>query len=608
MAEEGFKRKLTSILSADAVGYSRLMEDDEEATVRTLTSYREVITALIKQHNGMVIDSPGDNLLADFASVVDAVQCAVAVQKEIKARNDELPENRRMQFRIGINLGDVIQEDERVYGDGVNIAARLEGLSEPGGVCISKTAFDQIETKLPYGYEFLGDQTVKNIAKPVRAYRVLLEPGVAGKVIGEKRFLGRFLQQSKKVEPASVEKMAFPLPDKPSIVVIPFDNLSKEPDQDYLVDGITDQIIMGLSKIPDMFVIAKESSFSYKGKAVEVRQISEELGVQYVLEGSVQKAGDRVRITAQLIDAQTGRHLWAERYDRDLKNIFALQDEITLQILTALQIKLTKGDQARYAAKGTKSLEAYLKYMKGWEHFARGSHDDYILARQMCEEAIALDPEYPAPYVILGWTHLLDAMLGTSKSPRESMGQAFRLGQKALAMDDSSTWAHGLLGNIYLFKREHEKAIAKLERAVTVNPNYAQGFMFLGQALAYAGRPQEAVPLLKKAMRLNPLSQKHASMVLYRLGTTYGIMGRYEEAVSELKKARNIRPDFWAIHLALASFYIRLGREEEARAAAAEVLRIVPKFSLERFAKTVPYKNQAYRERFVDALRKAGLK
>ena len=633
MSDEGFKRKLTAILSADVAGYSRLMGDDEEATVRTLTTYREVLTSLIQQHNGRVIDSPGDNLLAEFASVVDAVQCAVAVQKEIKAQNEEFLENRRMQFRIGINLGDVIQEDERVYGDGVNIAARLEGLSEPGGVCISKTAFDQIETKLPYGYEFLGDQTVKNIAKPVRAYRVLLEPGVAGKVIGEKRFLGRFsrktamaaiivllmvaggligwniyLQQSKKVEPASVEKMAFPLPDKPSIVVIPFDNLSKEPDQDYLVDGITDQIIMGLSKIPDMFVIAKESSFSYKGKAVEVRQISEELGVQYVLEGSVQKAGDRVRITAQLIDAQTGRHLWAERYDRDLKNIFALQDEITLQILTALQIKLTKGDQARYAAKGTKSLEAYLKYMKGWEHFARGSHDDYILARQMCEEAIALDPEYPAPYVILGWTHLLDAMLGTSKSPRESMVQAFRLGQKALAMDDSSTWAHGLLGNIYLFKREHEKAIAKLERAVTVNPNYAQGFMFLGQALAYAGRPQEAVPLLKKAMRLNPLSQKHASMVLYRLGTTYGIMGRYEEAVSELKKARNIRPDFWAIHLALASFYIRLGREEEARAAAAEVLRIVPKFSLERFAKTVPYKNQAYRERFVDALRKAGLK
>jgi adenylate cyclase len=273
-----------------------------------------------------------------------------------------------------------------------------------------------------------------------------------------------------------------------------------------------------------------------------------------------------------------------------------------------LQIKLTKGDQARYAAKGTKNLEAYLKYMKGWEHLARGSHDDYILARQMCEEAIALDPEYPAPYVILGWTHLLDAMLGTSKSPRESMGQALRLGQKALAIDDSDAWAHGLLGNIYFFKREHEKAIAALERAVTVNPNYAQGFMFLGPVLAYAGRPQEAVPLLEKAMRLNPLSQEHASMVLFRLGVVYSIMGRYEEAVSELKKALDIRPDFFAIHIQLANDYIRLGREEEARAHAAEVLRIVPKFSLEAYAKRIPHKDQAYREQVIDALRKAGLK
>jgi adenylate cyclase len=315
-----------------------------------------------------------------------------------------------------------------------------------------------------------------------------------------------------------------------------------------------------------------------------------------------------VRITAQLIDAQTGHHLWAERYDRDLKDIFTLQDELTLRILTALQVKLTKGAEARFAGKSTRNLDAYLKFMNGWEHFARGSHDDYILARQLSEEAIVLDPQYPAPYVLVGWTHLLDAMLGTSKSPRESMGRAFQLGQKALAMDDSSPGAHGLLGNIYLFKREHEKAIAKLERAVTLNPNYAKGFMFLGWTLTYAGRPEEAIPLLKKAMRLNPLSQKHASMCLYRLGLAYGIMGRYEEAVSELKKALDIRPDFWAIHLSLASIYIRLGREEEARAAAAEVLRIVPKFSLERFAKKLPYKNQAYREEIIERLRKAGLK
>ena len=323
-----------------------MLEACSRATVRTLTSYRNVISSLIKQHNGTVIDSPGDNLLAEFVSVVDAVQCAVAVQKELKARNDELPENRRMQFRIGINLGDVIQEDNRIYGDGVNIAARLEGLAEPGGICISKTAFDHIENKLPYGYDYLGDQTVKNIAKPVGAYRVMLERRVtvAEKPQEEKPAVSRrmpiligavavfvlavsvgiwqFYMRRPSVEPASVEKMAFPLPDKPSIAVLAFQNLSGDPEQEYFSDGITSNIITQLYKIPNMFVIAKTSSFSYKAKPVKVQQVAEDLGVRYVLEGSVQKSGDRIRVTAQLIDATTGSQLWAESYDRELKDLF----------------------------------------------------------------------------------------------------------------------------------------------------------------------------------------------------------------------------------------------------------------------------------------------
>jgi TolB-like protein/class 3 adenylate cyclase len=358
MTQEGFKRKLTAILYADVVGYSRLMGEDEEATVRTLTSYREILITLIQQHNGRVIDSPGDNLLAEFASVVDAVQCAVAVQKEIKARNDELSENRRMQFRIGINLGDVIQEEDRIYGDGINIAARLEGLAEPGGICISKTAFDHIESKLPYGYDFIGDQTVKNIAKPLSAYRVKMEPRIT--VAGEKEraklvpfwrkkailaggvalvvvfivaVIWNFYFRPPPMEFASVEKMAFPLPDKPSIAVLPFNNLSGDPTQDYIADGISENIISALSKISEMFVIASNSMFTYKGKPVKVQQVSEELGVRYVLEGSAQKIGNRIRITAQLIDATTGHHLWTERYDRDMKDLFALQDEITHKIL-----------------------------------------------------------------------------------------------------------------------------------------------------------------------------------------------------------------------------------------------------------------------------------
>ena len=364
MAQEGFKRKLTAILSADVEGYSRLMGENEEATVRTLTTYREVLSTLIQQHNGKVLDSPGDNLLAEFVSVVDAVQCAVAVQKEIQARNVEMPESRRMEFRIGINLGDVIEEEERIYGDGVNIAARLEGLAKPGGICISKTAFDHIESKLPYGYEYLGDQTVKNIAKPVGAYQVVMEPRVTivGKPEDEKSAkvrrmpiligavavlvlafavgIWQFYMRRPTIEPASVDKMALPLPDKPSIAVLPFDNLSGDSEQEYFSDGITNDIITDLSKFRDLFVVARNSTFTYKNKPTKVQEVSRELGVRYVLEGGVQKAGDRVRINVQLIDATTGQHLWAERFDRSIDDIFAVQDEITEKIVAAVYIKV----------------------------------------------------------------------------------------------------------------------------------------------------------------------------------------------------------------------------------------------------------------------------
>jgi adenylate cyclase len=424
MATQDFKRKLTAILSADVKGYSRLMGEDEESTVRTITAYREVMTTLIRQHNGKVVDSPGDNLLAEFASVVDAVQCAVAVQKEISARNTELPENRKMQFRIGINLGDVIQEADRRYGDGVNIAARLEGLAEPGGICISKTAFDHIESKLPYGYDFIGDQTVKNIAKPVGAYRVLMDPRVTvkGKLKEEKPtsvkripiFVGvvvfivlavavgiwQFYMRRPSVEPASVEKMVYQLPDKPSIAVLPFDNLSEDPKQEYFSDGITEEIISSLSKISKLFVIARNSTFTFKGKPVMVKKVAEELGVRYVLEGSVRKAGDKVRITAQLIDALKGHHLWSERYDRNLKDIFAVQDEITKKIITAMQVKLTEGEQARTVAKGTNNLEAYLKCLQANEYLNRANIENDALAKQLAEEAINLDPEYAWAYYI----------------------------------------------------------------------------------------------------------------------------------------------------------------------------------------------------------------
>src|SRR5512139_2433873 len=374
MTTEKVKRKLTAILSADVKGYSRLMGVDEVGTIRILETYRGVISDLIQKKGGRVVDSPGDNVLAEFASVVDALESAVEIQKELKVRNADRSESRRMEFRIGINLGDVVEEGERIYGDGVNIAARIEGLAEGGGICISGTAFDQIGKRLPLGYEYMGEQEVKNIEKPVRVYRVLMEPEQAGKVIGEKRpkrtqwrwaqaavallvlvaggLLWNFYWRAPKIEPASREKMAFPLPDKPSIAVLPFANMSGDAKEDYFSDGLTEQIITRLSTLDRLFVIARNSTFVYKGKSVKIQKVAEDLGVRYVLEGSVQKSGNRVRITAQLIDAITGRHIWSENYDRELKDIFALQDEITIKIMRAMSINLTEGAQARYWGAG----------------------------------------------------------------------------------------------------------------------------------------------------------------------------------------------------------------------------------------------------------------
>lgn len=445
MATEGFKRKLAAILSADVAGYSRLMGEDEAATVRALETYRRVISDLIQQHRGRVVDSPGDNILAEFASVVDAVQCAVAVQKEIQARNLELPETRRMQFRIGINLGDVIEEEDRLYGDGVNIAARLESLAEPGGICVSKTAFDHIETKLPLGYEYLGEQTVKNIARPVCAYKVQMEPRVTVKAkakVKPKEGARRrpmiialvvvllmaagaaalwqfgFPPASPPVEKASKPQMAFPLPDKPSIAVLPFNNLSGDPAQEYFSDGITEEIITALSKVPKFLVIARNSTFTYKGKPVKVQQVGQELGVRYVLEGSVQKAGDKIRITAQLIDALTGNHLWAERYDRNLHDLFAVQDEITKKIITAMQVKLTEGEQAQAAARSTNNLEAYLKYLQARELINRGNPESNALAKQLAEEAITLDPNVCAAILCSGSKRPPGLLAGNRQIPQ----------------------------------------------------------------------------------------------------------------------------------------------------------------------------------------------
>jgi adenylate cyclase len=688
MTTQEVKRKLTAILHADVKGYSRLMGEDEESTARTLNVYKEVVTGFIQHHRGRVVGTAGDSMLAEFASVIDATRCAVEIQKELKTKNSELPENRRMEFRIGVNLGDVIEDGEQILGDGINIAARLESLSDPGGICISGKAYDEVKNKLPLGYKYLGEQAVKNIAEPVRVYRVLMEPGAAGKVIGEKKAKPRQWQKAAislvvavivvvaavviwklytpsapqpevtskdkitapqpekpsvtvptspapsvepalkekvtpplpekvtkpapppapKMEVASKDKMAFPLPDKPSIAVLPFVNMSGDPKQEFLCDGITEEITTALSKVRQLFVISRQSTFSYKGKPVKVKQVSEELGVRYVLEGSVQKCGDKIRINAQLIDALKGHHIWAERYDRDLTDLFALQDDITMKVLKAIQVKLTEGEWAFRAEKyfrGKQGRDCYLKMTEVRNYLRASNIEDTRVSRRITEEMVEMCPENPMSYVMLGYVNLTEYWLGIGKSPRESIEKGIELAQKALAMDDSLYSAHGLLSGLYALKKEYEKSIAEGERAVALDPGGAEANLLYGTSLNYGGRPEEAIPVLQKALRLDPLGLPGTFL---QFGHAYRVMGRFEEAVSEYKKALQRAPDNFFAHLSLAATYSMMAREQEARAEAAEVLRLNPKFSVDSYAKRMISKDQSVIDDFINALRKAGLK
>jgi adenylate cyclase len=627
MATQEVKRKLTAILSADVKGYSRLMSEDEVGTIQTLNAYKEVMAGLIQHHHGRVVDAPGDNVLAEFGSVVDAVEGAVEIQKELKTRNAELPENRRMEFRIGVNLGDVVEDREQILGDGVNIAARLESLSEAGGICISGTAFDQVENKLSLGYEYLGEQTVKNIAKPVRIYRVLMGPEAVGKVLGEKKTKPRqwqktvfivvavvivafasvalwslYFRPAPQQDVASKEKMALPLPDKPSIAVLPFVNMSEDPKQEYFSDGLTEEIITALSKLPRVFVIARNSSFTYKGKAVDVKQVGRELGVRYVLEGSVRREGNRIRITAQFIDATTGNHVFSERYDRELKEIFATQDDIAIKILTAVRVAFNDAEWARLQARGVSNVEAYFKLLQAREFSEKVNKESNLRARRLAEEALALDPRSSEAYAMLAYIHFWDVSLGSSTSPEESTAQGIAMAKKAIALDDNPR-AHNVLGLLYVNKRDYDKAVEETERAASIDPGYLTGY---GSALMHAGRYPEAVSAFEKLLRLNPVNPP--SMCLNNLARTYALMGKYDEAVRLYKKLLQAQPDHQPGNAGLTITYSMMGRMEDARAQAAELLRVNPKFSSGQFEKTLRYKDPEVVERMVAALRKAGLK
>jgi adenylate cyclase len=628
MSQDGFKRKLAAILSADVEGYSRLMDDDEEATIRTLTSYRIALSDLIQQYRGRVVDTTGDNLMAEFTSVVDAVNCAVEIQRELAERNAELHYNRKMEFRIGVNLGDVIEEEGRIYGDGVNIAARVETMAEAGGICITGRAYDQVANKLGLEYENLGEHRVKNISTPIRVYRVLSYPGAtahrvvrAKKVVRHKWRLITVTLSSililviaalaiwenyfhlPHVELAVAEDNVFNLPKGPKVAVLPFDNMSGNTEQDYLSDGLTENIITGLSGYPKLFVIARNSSFFYKGKPVNVQQVAKELGVRYVIEGSVQKTENRLRITVQLIDAVAGHHMWAERYDRELKDIFEIQDQITMQVIRALAVELTEGDQFRTRLKRPANIEAFIKLLKALELYRQSNKEDNARARQLIKESIQLDPHQPESYLIMALTYLEDIWFG-SESPLFSFAQASNNLKKAMDLDNNNSDAYTVLSYLFTMKRDHEKAIVAAKQAITLNPSSADAYLGLGSALYFSNKPKEAIDYLKKAIRLNPMPPSDYYLFL---GHCYLGLERFAEALEVYKKAAEIAPVNLYAHLGLAVTYVNMGREHEAREAALKVLSIDPDFSINADRKASPNKNRDAVKRFYEAARKAGL-
>ncbi len=588
MASDRPRRKLAAIFSADVKGYSRLMGDNELSTVTTIEHYRGLITEAIANFSGRVIDSPGDNILAAFDSTVDIVEASVDIQKRLALQNAELRPNRRMAFRIGINVGEIIVRGDRIYGDAVNIAARIEGLSEPGGICISRGVYDQVKNKLDLGYEYIGEHTVKNIAAPVKVFRVLL--GVE--------------------DSAPSREVAYDLPAVPSIAVLPFDNMSADSGQEFISDGIAEEIITALSKIPKIFVIARNSSFVYKKQPVKVQRIGRELGVQYVLEGSLRTSGNRVRITAQLVDAASGHHLWANRYDREMDDIFSLQDEIALKVLTALQVKLTDGEQAAFWARRTKSLDSFLKYIQARSHLWGITKEGHFKAKQLSYEAIEADENYVDPYLLIAWVNMFEARMGWSDSREASFRNAQRMVARASTLDENHPEICVLSGIFHLYNAEHDKAVAASQQAIALGPNNADVHALMAHILRFNGRFEEAIIMIRKAIRLQPF---YPAWFLAELSMCYYYLDQFGDALVTAEKFKDLslsRNETELMHWyygMLAINNIRLGRREEACQAAEALKKVFPGYSLAWDRSFGLYKEQMHLERQHNDLREAGI-
>ena len=588
-------RKIAAILAADVVGFSRLTGADEDRTLARLRALRsDLIDPTIAVHNGRVVKRTGDGVLVEFRSVVDAVRCAIEVQNCMVDRNAGLPPERRIEFRIGVHLGDIVEEsDGDLMGDGVNIAARLEGIAEPGAICLSEDAYRQVKSRLNLSVRDLGEIQLKNIAEPIRVYSIMIGIAAPTKPGIDTELTARSVASALPV-----------VPDKPSIAVLAFTNMSGDPEQDYFSDGIAEDLITDLSKIGGLFVIARNSAFSYKGRSVEVRSLARALGVRYVLEGSVRKSGTRIRVTAQLVDGTTGGQLWAERYDRNLTDIFAVQDELTTEIVGALSPKLIEAVNTRVRRKGTSNLAAYDHFLRAREIFPAHSKESAEATKAELEKAIKLDPDFSLPHAFMSAMHVLDYTNAWSSAPDESLRLATDEAKMAIALDEREPVAHFRLSSVLLWSRQHDEAIAAAQRAISIDPNFADGYANLGRTLHFAGHAQEGIPHIEQSMRLDP---HYSDIVLHFLTECYFHTGRYSDAVESAKRriVRNPKTDITRVLLA-ASFG-HLGNFSAARAVWADLMEVNPSYSLQLRRRTLPYKNPADFERIVQGISVAGI-
>jgi adenylate cyclase len=577
-------RRLAAILAADVAGYSSLMAADEEATLRTLDAYRRTISDLISEHAGRIFGSAGDSVIAEFSSAVQAVRAAVAIQRALLRRNADLPSERRMEFRIGVNLGDVMVDSDNLLGDGVNVAARLEGVADPGGICISGAVRDQIEGKLNFALTSIGQRSLKNISRPVSVYSVdwqLQHPAATG-VLGGKLVL----------------------PDKPSIAVLPFSNMSGDPEQEYFADGITEDITTALSHHRWFFVIARNSTFVYKERAVDAKQVARELGVRYILEGSVRRAGQHVRITSQLIDAETGTHLWAERFDRDMADVFAIQDEITQSVVAAIEPEMLLMEGRRAFRKSVGNLDAFDCCMRAMWHFSQITHENYDEAVALLRRAISLDPTFAQAHMALARTLNARVWHGWTSDLASDASEAHAAAARSVTIDDRDPYCHYALCWTSLVKRMHAQALGEAQRSIDLNPNFALGFFVLGQVRVYIGHFREALDALLRFLRLSP-NDPQAGAFLGTVALAYYHQENYEEAVHYCQLAIGTRRFYPGLRPLLASLG-QLGRVEEARPLLHDFISR-PADPQQLFDVTTPYLDMKYREHLVDGLRRAGV-